>query len=150
MQIPDNTPPDDLAVLQWRLREITKGEIVPEDGAHQGFEVAGAPIPLELQAGQFELLFELPDGRQRAVVFHAQRQGTTTVEISCPPANLAPEADGLTREDRRLNEAVQSHQPVSAPAGQWTTFFNDQLRGVFSSDWQLWWGPPDVAPPESE
>jgi hypothetical protein len=29
---------------------------------------------------------------------------------------------------------------VSVSANEWTTFFNDRLGGVFSSDWQLWWG----------
>jgi hypothetical protein len=125
---------------QWYVREVTKGEIVPVEGPHQHFEVFEQPMPIRVVEGRFQLTFDLPDGRRRKVVFLARREGPLAIEVSCPLTNLEPNAGALLREDRRLNEAISGHTPVSVAANEWTTFFNDRMSGVFSSDWQLWWG----------
>jgi hypothetical protein len=135
-----DAPGEDFGQVQWYVREITKGEIVPAEGPHQHFEVFEQPIPIPVEQDRFRLTFELPDGRTRHVVFLVRRQGPSAIEVSCPLTNLEPNAEALLREDRRLDEAISGHAPVSAPANEWTTFFNDRLGGVFSSDWQLWWG----------
>ena len=136
---------------QWYVREIMKGEIVPEEGAHQHFEVFGEPIPVQIDRGRFRLTFELPNDRTRDVLFLVRRDGPSSVEVSCPSANLKPDADELSSQDRRLNEAISETTPVNVPRDDWTTFFNDRLRGVFSSDWQFWWGeaaPTQETPPQ--
>ena len=74
------------------------------------------------------------------MVFLVRREGPLVIEVSCSLTNLEPNADTLLRQDRRLNEAISGHAPVSVVPNEWTTFFNDRLSGVFSSDWQLWWG----------
>jgi hypothetical protein len=130
----------DFGELEWYVREVTKGEIVPVEGPHQHFEVVEQPMPVQIEGGRFQLSFDLPDGRRRQVTFLVRREGPSSMEVSCPLTNLEPNPDALLREDRRLNEAISDHTPVSVAAGEWTTFFNDRLRGVFSSDWQLWWG----------
>jgi len=130
----------DFGEVQWYVREVTKGEIVPVDGPHKHFEVFEQPIPIRVEEGRFRLTFDLPDGRRRHVVFLVRREGPLVIEVSCPLTNLEPNADALLREDRRLNEAISGHAPVSVAPNEWTTFFNDRLGGVFSSDWQLWWG----------
>ena len=134
----------DFGEVQWYVREVTKGEIVPVEGPHKHFEVFGEPIPIRVEEGRFRLTFDLPDGRRRHVIFLVRREGPLVIEVSCPLTNLEPNADALLRQDRRLNEAISGHAPVSVPPNEWTTFFNDRLSGVFSSDWQLWWG--ELAP----
>lgn len=133
----------DFGGAQWYVREVTKGEIVPVEGPHKHFEVFEQPIPIEVKEDRFRLTFDLPDGRRRHVVFLVRREGPV-VEVSCPLTNLEPNADALLREDRRLNEAISGYAPVTVAPNEWTTFFNDRLSGVFSSDWQLWWG--ELAP----
>jgi hypothetical protein len=141
----EDTPRGDLGHVQWYVREVTRGEIVPLEGAHQHFEVFGQPAPLPVEDGRLQLTFDLPDGRRRRVIFLVRREGSLAMEVSCSRTSLEPDADALLREDRRLNEAISGHTPVSVAPGEWTTFFNDRLSGVFSSDWQLWWSepPPD-------
>ncbi len=134
----------DFGEFHWHIREVTKGEIVPLEGPHQHFEVFEQPFPIEIEHSRFQIEFELADGRKRAVIFEVRFLGAQMIEIGCPQANLAPNAEALSRQDRLLNEAISGHVPVNASANQWTTFFNDNLRGVFSSDWQLWWG--ELAP----
>jgi hypothetical protein len=136
--------PSSIAQVQWTLREITKGEIVPEEGPHQAFEVPGEAVRLTFEGDEFQLSFDLPDGRTRVVSFVVKPEGEDNISISCPLSNLEPDAEDLTWDDRRLNEAINSHSPVLVPRNEWVTFFNDRLRGVFSSDWQIWWG--DSAP----
>lgn len=130
----------DFSHVQWYVREVTKGEIVPVEGPHQHFEAFEPAMPIRVEEGRFQLTFYLPDGRTRQVVFLVRCQGALEVGVSCPQTNLEPNADALLSEDRRLNEAIAEHSPVSVAANEWTTFFNDRLSGVFSSDWQLWWG----------
>ena len=130
---------EDFGEVQWYLREVTKGEIVPGEGPHQHFEAFEQPIPIEVEEDRFRLTFDLPDGRKRRVVFLVRREGPV-IEVSCSLTNLEPNADALLWQDRRLNEAISGHAPVSVAPNEWMTFFNDRLSGVFSSDWQLWWG----------
>ncbi|MGD2145956.1 MAG: hypothetical protein PVH41_04615 [Anaerolineae bacterium] len=127
------------------VREITKGEIVPEEGAHLHFEVPEEPTQVYLEGDRLLLTFDLRDGSSRQVVFVVQERGPSTLEVSCPRSNLEPNRAAPSYDDRRLNEAIAAHAPVEVPPHEWTTFFNDHLSGVFSSDWQLWWGevPPD-------
>ena len=117
-----------------------KGEIVPEEGAHKQFKTFSEPIPIQVEEGSFKLTFNLPDDRTRDVVFLVRRHDPLAVEVVCPSTNLEPNADELLAQDRRLNEAVFASRLAIVPRDEWTTFFNDRLRGVFSSDWQLWWG----------
>jgi hypothetical protein len=138
--LPNDAHDGDVGEAQWYVREVTKGEIVPEEGPHEHFEVFEQPIPVQVEAGQFELTFDLPDGRTRQVVFLVESKDPSVVEVSCPLTNLEPDADALTREDRRLNEAISDHTPVRVTANGWTTFFDDRMGGAFSSEWQLWWG----------
>jgi phosphate transport system substrate-binding protein len=134
-----------IAGAHWYVQEVTKGEIVPEEGPHHHFQVAGKPVSLVVTNDQFLLSFDLPDGRKRVVTFVVQPQGEATIVVSCPISNVEPDADALSWEDRRLNEAITDHTPVPILLNRWTTFFNDRLNGVFSSDWQVWWGdrPPE-------
>lgn len=131
----------------WFVRQVTKGEVVPLEGPHQHFQVFEDAIPLSLEGDRFRLAFDLSDGRSRELVFQVHLVDPRTVELSCPLSNLEPRAEDLLWEDRRLNEAISEHIPVRVPSGEWTTFFNDHLSGVFSSDWQLWWG--ETPPPET-
>jgi hypothetical protein len=135
-----NAHSEDYGEVQWYIREVTKGEIVPEEGPHKHFEVFEQPIPIRVEGDRFQLTLALTDGRRRQLVFLVRREGPLAIEVSCPLKNLKPNADALGREDRRLNEAISGHTPVSVAANEWTIFFNDKLSGVFSSDWQLWWG----------
>lgn len=130
---------EDLGETQWYIREIVKGEVVLEEGPHEQFKVFGEPVPILVEEGRFRVTFDLPDDRTRDVVFLVRRQGPSAIEVSCPSLNLEPNTDALPRQDRRINEAITEHTPVSVVRDEWTTFFNDRLRGVFSSDWQLWW-----------
>jgi hypothetical protein len=106
----------DFNELQWYVREVTKGEIVPVEGAHRHFEVIEQSTPIRVEGGRFQLTFDLPDGRRRQVVFLVRREGPLAVEVSCSLTNLEPNADALLREDRRLNEAISGHTPVSVAA----------------------------------
>ena len=135
----------DSGQVQWFVREVTKGEIVPEEGPHQHFEVFEQAVPVRVAGDRFCLTFDLSDGRTRQVFFVVRCKDPSAIEVSCPATNLEPDADALLREDRRLNESISEHTPVTVAANEWTTFFNDRLSGVFSSDWQLWWGelPPE-------
>jgi len=106
----------DFGDVQWYVREVTKGEIVPVEGSHEHFEVFEQPIPIQVEEDRFRLTFDLPDGRRRQVVFLVRRQGPAIIEVSCPLTNLEPNADALLGEDRRLNEAISGHTPVSVAA----------------------------------
>ena len=101
----------DFCEVQWYVREVTKGEIVPEEGPHKHFEVFEQSIPIRVEDSRFRLTFDLPDGRRRHVVFLVRGKGPV-IEVSCPLTNLEPNADELLREDRRLNEAISDHAPV--------------------------------------
>lgn len=136
----EDARPEGSVEIHWYVREVVKGEIVPEEGPHQQFETFGEPIPIRVEEEQFRLTFSLRDDRTRDVTFLVRREGPSAYEVSCPSTNLEPKSDALPRQDRRLNEAISEHSPVSVVRDEWTTFFNDRLRGVFSSDWQLWWG----------
>ena len=136
---------DEAGELHFYVREITKGEIVPEEGAHLHFEVPEEPTPIGVEGDRFRLTFDLRDGHSRQVVFVVQRRGPSTEEVTCPRSNLEPNGDALSYDDRRLNEAISGQAAVTVARHEWTMFFNDRLSGVFSSDWQLWWGelPPE-------
>jgi len=136
---------DEAGEPHFYVREITKGEIVPEEGAHLHFEVPEEPTRVYLEGDHLPLTFDLRDGSSKQVVFVVQAKGPSTLEVTCPRSNLEPNGDALSYDERRLNEAIAAHTPVEVHPREWTTFFNDHLSGVFSSDWQLWWGelPPD-------
>lgn len=133
-------PATGIAEAQWYVREVTKGEVVPVEGPHQAFEVFGEPKLILVAGDEFSLSYDLPGGRRRVVSFVVQPKEDETIEVICPLSNVEPNADAVSWEDRRLNEAVSGHSPVIVAMNEWTTFFNDKLGGVFSSDWQLWWG----------
>ena len=105
-----NAPGEDFGQVQWYVREITKGEIVPVEGPHQHFEVFEQPIPIRVEEDRFRLTFELPDGRTRHVVFLVRRQGPSAIEVSCPLTNLEPN-DWCT-EDSHHKMHIISHVHV--------------------------------------
>ena len=41
----------DFGEVQWYVREVTKGEIVPVEGAHKHFEVFEQPTPIRVEGG---------------------------------------------------------------------------------------------------
>ena len=92
--------------VHWYVREVVKGEIVPEEGAHLHFEVPEEPMPVGLEGDGFRLTFELRDGRSGMVMFVVRTKGHSTVEVTCPRSNLEPNEDALSYDDRRLNEAI--------------------------------------------